>query len=142
MGTLINQECIFSVFRIINKNKYIDNIERSAFGTLSHAITALTNVVFPFTGNNLHGLVGNIINKQAKNKFKRKISEKGAVRARKRVTVFTLNDILIDGITETVKHEITKTRKWISFSFGRTFSHLISAISNFFSSKRHEWNRS
>ena len=116
-------------------------MERSAFGTLSHAITALTNVVFPFTGNNLHGLVGNIIDKQAKNKFKKKISEKRAVRPRKGFTVFILNDTLIDGITETVKHEITKTRKWISFSFGRTFSHLIRAISNFFSSKRHEWNK-
>ena len=109
---------IFYVFRIINKNKCIDNVERSVFGTLSYEITALTNAFFPFTGNNLHGLVGNTINKQGKNKLvERKISEKGAVKVRKGFTVFILNDTLIDGITETVKHEITKTRKWISSSF-------------------------
>ena len=58
------------------------------------------------------------------NKFERKISPKGAVRAGKWLTLFILNEdrndiikiiksledsnVLIDGITETVKHETIK----------------------------------
>ena len=42
MGTLAQPEYLFSIFRIIknNKNKYTDNMERSAFGTLSDAFAA------------------------------------------------------------------------------------------------------
>ena len=50
--------------------------------------------------------------------------------------------ILIDGLTETVKHEIKKTRRWVSWSFVSRFSHFISTTSNFFSSKRYKWKRS
>ena len=58
------------------------------------------------------------------NKFDRKISGKGAVRARKGFTLFTSNEdmndvikiikdlgVLIDGVTETVKQEIKKNMK-------------------------------
>ena len=50
--------------------------------------------------------------------------------------------ILIDGLTETVKHEIKKTRRWVSWSFVSRFSRFISTTSNFFSSKRYKWKRS
>ena len=59
------------------------------------------------------------------NKFERKISGKGSVRARKRFTLFISNEdindiikiiksledlgVLIDGVTETVIHEISNT---------------------------------
>ena len=35
--------------------------------------------------------------------------------------------VLIDGVTETVKHKIKKTRRRVSRSFVSTFSHFISA---------------
>ena len=44
--------------------------------------------------------------------------------------------VLIHGVTETVKHEIKKTRRWISWSFVSIFSCFISTTSDFFSSKR------
>ena len=47
--------------------------------------------------------------------------------------------VLFDGVTETVKDEIKKTRRQISWSFVSTFSHFISATSDFFSSKRYKW---
>ena len=43
---------------------------------------------------------------------------------------------IIDGVTETVKHE-----RLISWSFVSTFSRFISATSNFFSNKRYKWKR-
>ena len=86
-----------------------------------------------------------------------KISGKGAVIAGKGFTLFTSNEdmndiikiiksleksgVLIDGVIETVKHEIKK-RRWVSWSFVSTFSHFISATSDFFSSKKYKWNRS
>ena len=50
--------------------------------------------------------------------------------------------ILIDGLTETVKHEIKKARRWVSWTFVSRFSRFISTTSNFFSSKRYKWKRS
>ena len=110
----------------------------------------LTNVAIPLARDNLSRLVSNLISNTITN-FERKISGKGAVRAGKAFTLFILNDInniikniksledsgvLIDGVTETVKHEIKKTTSgWISWSFVGTISCLISATSNFFSSK-------
>ena len=41
--------------------------------------------------------------------------------------------VLIDGVTESVKHEM---------SFVSTFSRFISATINFFSGKRYKWKRS
>ena len=59
-------------------------------------------------------------------------------------TIKSLEDlcILIDRVTKTVKHEIKKTRRQISWSFVSSFSHFISTTSNFFSSKRYKWKRS
>ena len=83
---------------------------------------ALTNVAIPLARNNLPGLVSNL-NSSEINKFDRKISGKGAVRAEKGFTLFIsnkdMNDIikiinsledscvLID-VAETVKYEIRK----------------------------------
>ena len=88
---------------------------------------ALTNVTIPFAGDNLPGLVSNLTS-NAINKFERKVSGKGAVRAEIGFTLFILNEdmndviniiksledsnALIDGITETVKHEI-KTQEGV-----------------------------
>ena len=51
--------------------------------------------------------------------------------------------VLIDGVTETVKHEIKKNEfEWgISWSFVSTFNRFISANHNFFSSKRYKWKK-
>ena len=51
--------------------------------------------------------------------------------------------VLIDGVTETVKHEIKKNEfEWgISWSFVSTSSRFISANHNFFSSKRYKWKK-
>ena len=48
------------------------------------------------------------------------------------------SDVLIDGVTDTVKDEIKKARRWISWSFVSTFSCFISRASNIFSSKRYK----
>ena len=45
----------------------------------------------------------------------------------------------IDGITDTVKHEIKETRKEISSCFASTFACFNSATSDFFSSKTYWW---
>ena len=80
------------------------------------------------------------------NTFNRKISGKEAVRAGKGFTLY-MNDIikiiksledsgvLIDGVTETVKNKIKKTRRWISSSFTSTFSRFISTTCDLFSGK-------
>ena len=88
---------------------------------------ALTNITILLVRSNLPGLVSNLTS-NAINKFERKISGKGAVIAGKRFTLFILHEdmndiikiiksldlgVLIDGVTETVKHEEEKTRKWI-----------------------------
>ena len=83
----------------------------------------LTNVAIPLARDNLLGLVSNLTS-NAINKFDRKISGEGAVRAGKGFTLFISNEVkndimkiiksledlgvLIDGVTETVKHEIKK----------------------------------
>ena len=82
---------------------------------------AFTNVAFPLAKDNLFKLVSNLTSK-AINKFESKISGKRAVRAGRGFTLFILNEdmndiikiiksledscVLIDGVTETVKHEI------------------------------------
>ena len=81
------------------------------------------NITTPLARDNLPGLLSNLTS-HAINKFKRKIGKKGAVRAGKGFTLFILNEdmndviktikspedsnVLIYGITETVKHEIKK----------------------------------
>ena len=116
---------------------------------------ALTNVAVP--RHNLPGIVINLTS-NAINKFERKISGKGTVRAGKLSTLVISNEdindifkiikrledsgVLIDGVTETVKHEIKKTKRRIFWSFTSTFSRFISTIGNLFSSKRYKWKRS
>ena len=72
------------------------------------------------TSDNLPGLVNNLVS-NATNKFEQKINEKGTVRSGKWFTLFILNEdmndiikiikslkdsgVLIDGVSETVKHE-------------------------------------
>ena len=79
-----------------------------------------TNVAIPLARDNLLGLVSNLTS-NAVNKFERKLSGTGAVRAGKGFTLSILNEdmngsirilaspedsgVLIDGVTETVKHE-------------------------------------
>ena len=80
---------------------------------------ALTYVTISLARDNLPGLVSNLISNSI-NKFERKIRGKGAVRAGKGFTLFISNEAmniikiiksledlgaLIDGVTETVKHE-------------------------------------
>ena len=90
---------------------------------------SLTNVTIPFARDNFSGLVSNITT-NAINKFERKISGKGAVKAGRGFTLFisneNMNDIiriikslensgaLIDEVTETLKHEIKNTKRQIS----------------------------
>ena len=118
---------------------------------------ALTNIAIPLARDSLPGLVINLTS-SAINKFDRKISGKRAVRAGREFTLFISNEdmnyiikiikssedsgVLIDGVTEAIKDEIKKTRRWISWSFVSTFSRFNSTTSNFFSSKRYKWKRS
>ena len=78
---------------------------------------ALTNVAIPLAWDNLPGLVSNLTS-NAINKFER--SGKGAVRARKRFTLFISDEDMND----------------------ITFGCLISATNNFFSGKRYKWKKS
>ena len=82
---------------------------------------AQTNIVIPLARDNLPELVSNLTS-NAINKFERNISRKRAVIARIGFTLFILNedmndiikviksledsDVLTDGVTETVEHEI------------------------------------
>ena len=80
---------------------------------------ALANIAIPLARDNLPGLVSNLT-ANAINKFERKISGKGVVRAGKGFTLFILNEDMNDIIKiiksledsgvliETVKHEIKK----------------------------------
>ena len=84
---------------------------------------ALTNTAILLARDNLPGLVNNLTS-NAINKFERKINGKGVVRAEKGFDLFIWNEdvndiieiirsledsgVLIDGFTETVKHEIKK----------------------------------
>ena len=91
---------------------------------------ALTNIAIPLARDNLDsGFLSNLT-PNVINKFERKISGKGALRVGKGFTLFILNEdmnditkiiksledsgVIINGVTETVKHEIKKTRRRIS----------------------------
>ena len=90
---------------------------------------AILNFGVPFARDKLPGLVSNIASNAASNainKFKIRISGKGAVRARKGFTLLISNEymdhiikivnllensaVLTDGFTEAVKHEIKKQK--------------------------------
>ena len=93
----------------------------SWLGNLSQK--ALTNIAITLARDNLPGLVSNLT-LNATNKFKRKISGRGAVRVGRRFSLFISNEdmndiikiiksledsgVLIDGVTETVKYEVKK----------------------------------
>ena len=86
---------------------------------------ALTNIATTLARDNLPGLVSNLTS-DAINKFERKISGQGAVRAGKGFNLFSLNEdmndiikiiksledsgVSIDGVTETVKYEVKKNK--------------------------------
>ena len=117
----------------------------------------ITNVAIPLARDSLPGLVSHLTS-NAISKFERKISGKGTVGAGKAFTLLISNEdvndiikiikssedsgVLIDEVTETVKHEIKKTRRWITWRFISTFSRFISTTSDFLSSKRYKWKRS
>ena len=108
---------------------HISNIIQSgrSFGSwLANLIKkALKIVAIYLARDNLPGLVSNLVS-NAINKFERKISGKGAFRARKGITLFILNEdvngiikimklledseALIDRVTETLKHEMKKQK--------------------------------
>ena len=75
---------------------------------------ARTNVAIPLARDNLPRFVSNLASNTI-NKFERKLNGKEAVIAGKRFSLFILNEgindvikiiIVIDGVTEAVKHEI------------------------------------
>ena len=114
---------------------------------------ALTNIVITLARDNLPVLVSNL-SSNAINKFERKISGKEAVRVGKGFTLFILNEdkndiikttksledlgVAIDGVTETVKHEIKKQEGRFLGALITPLNGFNSATSNFFSSKRHK----
>ena len=99
-----------------------------------------TNIAIPLARDNLPGLVSNLTS-SALNKLDRKISWKGTVRAGKVFTSFIsdedLNDVikiikslensgvLIDGVTEAVKHEVEKQEGGF---FGALLAHLAASL--------------
>ena len=86
---------------------------------------SLRNIYFPLARENLPGVVSNLTS-NVTNKFEREIRGKGAVRAGKGFILFNSNEainniikiikslqdsnVLIDGVTEAVKHEIKKNK--------------------------------
>ena len=70
------------------------------------------------------------------------ISNKDMINIIKIVKSLEYSGVLIDGVNETVKHEIKKTRRGISWSFVSTFSRFFSATINFFNIKRYKWTMS
>ena len=117
----------------------------------------IRDLAIPLARDNLPGLVSNLAT-NAISKFERKISGKGAVRAAKGLTLFISNKhlngiikimklfedsgVLIDGVIETVKHEIKKRRGRVYWSFVWTFSRFFSPTSNVISSERYKCKRS
>ena len=104
-------------------SKIIQSVEHFGSWLSKLGKRALINIAIPLGRDNLSGLVRNLTSNVV-NKFEGKVSGKGAVRARKGLTLFISNEdmngvikvikllgdsgVLIDGITETVKHEIRK----------------------------------
>ena len=104
------------------------------FGSLLGNIgkKSLTNIAIPLATNNLLGLVSNLTS-SAINTFDRKISGKGAVRGGKGFTLYISNEdmndiikiikslenlvVLINGVNETVKHEITSKMDFLGLCY-------------------------
>ena len=120
-------------------------------------IKIITALAIHLARDNLTGLVSNLASNAINILKKKEKSGKGVVGARKGFNLFILNKdvnsvignkksledlgVLIDKITEAVKHEIKKTRRQISWRFFLTFSRFNSATSDFFSSKIYKWKR-
>ena len=97
-------------------------------GLANLEIKALTNVAYPLARDNLPGLVSNSTSSVI-NSFIRKISGKGAFMAGKGFTLFLSNEdkndiitiiksledlgVLIDVVTETVKHETKQEGRFL-----------------------------
>ena len=114
------------IFKIIQSCRF--------FGSLLGNIgkKSLTNIAISLAENNLLGLVSNLTS-SAMNKFDRKISEKGAVRAGKGFTLYISNEnmndiikiikplenlvVLINGVNEIVKHEITSKLDFVGLCY-------------------------
>ena len=95
------------------------------FSQVVYVKKAIIDLVIPFARDNLPRLVSNLASNSI-NKFKRKISGKGAARAGNGFTLYISNEdiiniikfiksfensnVLTDGIIETVKHEIKKNK--------------------------------
>ena len=117
----------------------------------------LTNVGIPLARDNLHGLKSNLASNVI-NKFERKISVKGDVRAGKGISLFIsnedMNDIIkiiksledsgvsIDGVTETVKHEIKKQEGGFPGALSAPLAASLVRPVIFFSFERCTWKRS
>ena len=118
---------------------------------------ALTNIVDPLAIDNVPRLASNLTS-NAINKFERKISGKGAVRAGKGFTLFISNEdvnniikiikssehlgVLIDEVTETVKHEIKNQEGVFSRALLPPFSCFFNVTNDFFGSKTYKRRRS
>ena len=105
---------------------------------------ALTNIAIPLNRDNSPGLVNNLTS-NATNKFERKISGKGAVRAGKRIALYIsnedMNDIKVIKPLDNLyvlKTWNKRTRRQISWSRVSTFNRFFSATSSFFFSKRYK----
>ena len=104
--------------------------------------------------DNILRLVSNIAS-NAINKFERKLSGRGAFREEKIFSLFISNEdlngiikiikslkdlgVLIDAVTEIVKHEIKKQEGRFLGSFVSTFSRFVSATSNLLKGKSYKW---
>ena len=111
----------------------------------------VTDLAIPFARDNLAGLVSSITS-NTMNKFEKEVNGKGDVRVVKGFTLFISNEdmndiikiiksledsrVLIYGVTETVKHEIKKIRKWICWCFLSTFGCFIGTTCDSFIAKR------
>ena len=139
----------------LSKNIHSGEFLHNMLGNLGEKV--ITDLAIPLARDNLPELVSNLTS-NAKNKFERKINGKGTVSAGKRFTLFILNEdmndvikiiksledsnVLLDGITETVKHEIkNKKADFVLLCFVSNFSCFISGTSDFFSSKRYKRKR-
>ena len=103
---------------------------------------ALKNVDIPLARDSLPGLLSNLtssaisVEKKLSKEFTLLISNEDMNDIIKIIKSLEDSSVLIDGVTKTVKDEIKKTRRWISWTFFSTFSRFISTTSNFFKWKR------
>ena len=115
----------------------------------------VTDLTIPFAKSNFPGLVSNIASNAASNainKFEKRISGKGAVRVGKGFTLLISNEdiddifktiksledsnVLINGVTEAVKHEIKKQEGgFLTSLLAPLVASVIQPVENLFSGK-------